>query len=311
MAPFLPRQNQDDCREYDSADDPGQEDRSSRRCSIRRLSLFLPDKALWEGEEAFPRNLHKPYRNNAWDTLRSASASDCRSGHYWPIVFQVSIGGTGILYFRALLQGLTIQSADEWRPSIFTPLRPLSNRRGPMLDGRKPTFSGALIPRSPTTTTGDAVTYLRILDVHTEGAESCERVAPLTRKLAPASDRSTGISEGSLTQSWAQATRPRSANTASAETGKARSKCALTSVRVSVASRELKPRAKPSARAGLAVGRGVEALRLERRVGRDPDKGRREAVAALEPPAIALRGEVRRQMVAEKRQSGWSTSSDW
>jgi hypothetical protein len=39
-----------------------------------------------------------------------------------------------------------------------------------MLNVRKPTFSGALIPRSPTTTNGDAVTYLRILDADAEGA---------------------------------------------------------------------------------------------------------------------------------------------
>ena len=62
--------------------------------------------------------------------------------------------------------------------------------------------------------------------------------------------------------------------------------------------------------AGLAVARRVEALRLDRRVGRDPAIGRREAIAAFEPPAVALRVEVRGQVVAERR-SGRSTSSDW
>jgi hypothetical protein len=36
------------------------------------------------------------------------------------------------------------------------------------------------------------------------------------------------------------------------------------------------------------------------RDGRDPDKARREAVAALEPPAMALCVEIRRQKVAVK-----------
>ena len=52
--------------------------------------------------------------------------------------------------------------------------------------------------------------------------------------------------------------------------------------------------------AGLVVARRVEALRLDRGVGRDPAIGRPEAVAAFEPPAVALRVEVGGQMIASK-----------
>jgi hypothetical protein len=55
--------------------------------------------------------------------------------------------------------------------------------------------------------------------------------------------------------------------------------------------------------AGLAEARRVEALRLDRRVGRDPSKQRLEAVAAFRPPAIALRVEIRRQVVAGKSEA--------
>ena len=43
----------------------------------------------------------------------------------------------------------------------------------------------------------------------------------------------------------------------------------------------------------------MEALRLDRGVGRDPAVGRPEAIAAFEPPAVALRVEVGGQVVAE------------
>ena len=49
---------------------------------------------------------------------------------------------------------------------------------------------------------------------------------------------------------------------------------------------------------GLGVARRVETLRLDRSVGRDPDVGRRETVAAFEPPAVALRVEVGGQVIA-------------
>ena len=45
-------------------------------------------------------------------------------------------------------------------------------------------------------------------------AEFFGSVAPLTMKLAPGSDWNTGVSVASLTQSCAQATRPRNASTA-------------------------------------------------------------------------------------------------
>ena len=45
-------------------------------------------------------------------------------------------------------------------------------------------------------------------------AEFCAGVAPVTMKLAPGSDWNTGVNVGSLTQSCAQASRPRSASTA-------------------------------------------------------------------------------------------------
>src|SRR6478735_12724237 len=45
-------------------------------------------------------------------------------------------------------------------------------------------------------------------------AAFCGRSAPLTMKLAPGSAWNSGVSVGSLTQSCAQATRPRSASTA-------------------------------------------------------------------------------------------------
>src|SRR5260370_32423167 len=44
--------------------------------------------------------------------------------------------------------------------------------------------------------------------------------------------------------------------------------------------------------AALGVSRRVETLRLDRGVGRDPAIGRPEAVAAFEPPAVALGVEV-------------------
>ena len=44
----------------------------------------------------------------------------------------------------------------------------------------------------------------------------------------------------------------------------------------------------------------MEALRLDRGVGRNPAVGRPEAVAAFEPPAVALRVEVGGQVVAGK-----------
>ena len=55
-----------------------------------------------------------------------------------------------------------------------------------------------------------------------------------------------------------------------------------------VAGGESKPKAVRDG-VGLGVGGRVEALRLDCGVGRDAAVGRPEAVAALEPPAVALR----------------------
>ena len=140
---FLPRQNQDDCREHDSAGNPGQEDRSSRRCSKNDFAasrFFCRIRRF-----ARRRRFRGTFTNHIETTL---------GGHFVPHRRRIAAAAaTGLMsslrrrnrhsIFSGTLQGLTIQSADGWRPSIFIPLRPLSNRRDPMLNGRKPTFSGA------------------------------------------------------------------------------------------------------------------------------------------------------------------------
>src|ERR1700738_3445550 len=50
---------------------------------------------------------------------------------------------------------------------------------------------------------------------------------------------------------------------------------------------------------GLVVAWRVEALRLDRGVGRDRAIERCEAVAGFEPPAVALRVEVSGQVIAD------------
>ena len=125
--------------------------------------------------------------------------------------------------------------------------------------------------------------------------------APLTMKLAPGSAWNTGVSVGSLTQSCAQATRPRSASTRVGidrqHPVEARAQLAPGIGRVAAIEGERKAVGDD---AGLAIARRVEALRLDRGVGRDANIGRLEAVAAFEPPAVALRVEVSGQVIAGK-----------
>src|SRR5215471_4315752 len=54
---------------------------------------------------------------------------------------------------------------------------------------------------------------------------------------------------------------------------------------------------------GLAVARRAEALHLNRGIGRNAAVDCGEAIAALDPPAIALRVEARGEMVAGKREA--------
>ncbi|MET4090239.1 hypothetical protein ABID60_005976 [Bradyrhizobium sp. S3.5.5] len=68
-------------------------------------------------------------------------------------------------------------------------------------------------------------------------AVSFAGVAPLTMKLAPGSAWNAATSVGSLTQSWAQAARPRNVRTEFGVTSVARSKRAPSSLRVSEAVR--------------------------------------------------------------------------